>query len=69
MCIVNGWLDREEAKGPGDCAGTLLAGGDLWMLHAWVVPTFPNRLGHFAVFNPTLCPRDAGTPDILRCPT
>ena len=69
MCVVNGWLDREEAQGPNDCAGTILAGGDLWMLHAWVVPTFRNRLGHFAVFNPTFCPPAAGTPDDSRCPT
>ena len=62
------WVDREEATGPSDCAGTYLAGGDLWMLHAWVVRGYDNRDGRFATFNPKLCPPDAGTPDLLRCP-
>jgi hypothetical protein len=68
LCVVNGWLDREEASAPTDCAGSFLAGGDLWMLHAWVVAGYENRNGKFATFNPKLCPPDAGTPDILRCP-
>jgi hypothetical protein len=68
LCIVNGWVDREEASSAATCAGTYLAGGDLWMLHAWVVPKYPNRAGRFATFNPTLCPPIAGTPDDLRCP-
>jgi hypothetical protein len=68
LCIVNGWVDREEAGGPDRCAGTYLAGGDLWMLHAWVVPGFENRLGRFANVHPALCPTAAGTPDIARCP-
>ena len=38
LCIVNGWVDREMAATRGDCAGSFLAGADLWMLHAWVVP-------------------------------
>ena len=68
LCVVNGWVDRERVSGPDACAGTFLAGGDLWMLHAWVVPSFPDRLGKFATFNPVLCPPAAGTPDISRCP-
>lgn len=68
LCVVNGWVDREEAASPSRCGGTYLAGGDLWMLHAWVVPTFPNQLGKFATFNPLLCPPAVGTPDISRCP-
>jgi len=68
LCIVNGWVDRELATGPEACAGTYLAGSDLWMLHAWIVPGWTNRWGTFAVRNPTLCPPAAGTPDILRCP-
>ena len=68
LCVVNGWVDREEAASPQQCAGTFLAGGDLWMLHAWVVPTFPDKLGRFATFNPNLCPSAVGTPDISRCP-
>jgi hypothetical protein len=67
LCIVNGWVDREGAASVDACAGDLLAGSDLWMLHAWVVPTRPNRWGDFAVRNPSLCP-GRGTPDILRCP-
>ncbi len=68
LCVVNGWVDREEAASPAQCAGTFLAGGDLWMLHAWVVPTAPDKLGKFATFNPNLCPPMALTPDIARCP-
>ncbi|MFN8023600.1 MAG: hypothetical protein U0Q03_18875 [Acidimicrobiales bacterium] len=68
LCVVNGWVDREEAGGPDRCAGTYLAGGDLWMLHAWVVPGFENRLGRFANVHPALCPSRYGTPDIARCP-
>jgi hypothetical protein len=67
LCIVNGWVDREMAATPADCAGSFLAGSDLWMLHAWVVPGRPNRWGPFAVDNPALCPPAAGTPDIARC--
>jgi hypothetical protein len=67
LCIVNGWVDREMAATPADCAGSFLAGSDLWMLHAWVVPGRGNRWGPFAVDNPALCPPAAGTPDIARC--
>jgi hypothetical protein len=68
LCVVNGWVDREEAASPERCAGTFLAGGDLWMLHAWIAPAFPNELGRFATFNRLLCPPAAGTADISRCP-
>jgi hypothetical protein len=68
LCIVNGWVDRERSS-PPECAGQVLAGRDLWMLHAWVVPGWENRWGNFAIFNPALCPKPEGTPDILRCPT
>jgi hypothetical protein len=68
LCIVNGWIDREQVQSPAACAGDVLAGSDLWMLHAWVVPGWENRWGNFAVHNPALCPKPAGTPDILRCP-
>jgi|GEM_PF-3540261 len=68
LCVVNGWLDREESVGHEDCAGTLFQGGDLWMLHAWVVDRYKNRDGNFAVFNPFLCPSRIGTPDDLLCP-
>ncbi len=68
LCIVNGWVDREEATGPKECAGTYLGGRDLWMMHAWPVPAWKNRWGDFATLNPSLCPANAGTPDISRCP-
>ncbi len=68
LCVVNGWVDRERATGPEACAGTFLAGGDLWMLHAWPVHGYDNADGRFATFNPKLCPAMAGTPDIARCP-
>ncbi len=69
LCIVNGWVDREMAATAHDCAGSFLAGSDLWMLHAWVVPGHENTWGPFAVTNPTLCPRAVGTPDYLHCPS
>ena len=65
---MNGWVDREKAATPQDCAGEFLAGSDLWMLHAWVVPAAPNRWGPFATLNPALCPADYAVPDIARCP-
>lgn len=65
LCVVNGWVDREMADA---CAGVYLGGADLWMLHAWIVPGWQNRWGTFAVMNPLLCPRSAGTPEMLRCP-
>jgi len=69
LCIVNGWVDREEVITPSQCAGTYLGGSDLWMLHAWVVPGHEDRWGEFADTNPTLCPPAGGTPDLARCPT
>jgi hypothetical protein len=69
LCVVNGWVDREQVESPAACAGRVLSGSDLWMLHAWIVPGWENRWGDFAVHNPALCPKPAGTPDILRCPT
>lgn len=68
LCVDNGWVIREMAAGPEACVGTYIAGGDFWMLHAWVVPGWDNRLGRFGPFNSKLCPPDAGTPDIARCP-
>jgi hypothetical protein len=68
LCVVNGWVDREMAATRQDCAGDFLAGSDLWMLHAWVVPALPNRWGSFATLNPTLCPAAAAVPVIARCP-
>ncbi len=68
LCIVNGWADRERSTGPDACAGTYLAGGDLWMLHAWPVDGYENTDGRFATFNPKLCPSIFGTPDVARCP-
>jgi hypothetical protein len=68
LCIVNGWVDREMTASEDVCAGDVLAGGDLWMLHAWVVPGWPNRWGRFASLNPALCPAANATPDIGRCP-
>jgi hypothetical protein len=69
LCIVNGWVDREMSATSADCAGSFLAGADLWMLHAWVVPQYPNRWGDFAVLHPALCPSVHRAPDIARCPS
>ena len=68
LCIVNGWTLREEAGSAERCPGTYLAGGDLWMLHAWVVDGLENRLGDFANIHPALCPSRFGTPDVMQCP-
>ena len=68
LCVVNGWVDREMSGGPDACAGTILGGADLWMLHAWVVEGWENRWGDFAVMNPSLCPPVEGTPELARCP-
>jgi hypothetical protein len=68
LCIVNGWVDREQVTSADACAGDLLAGADLWMLHAWVVPGVANRWGDFAVRHPALCPAATAAPDIARCP-
>jgi len=69
LCIVNGWVDRERAATPVDCAGHFLAGSDLWMLHAWVVPAYDNPWGAFATLHPGLCPGPGeAVADIARCP-
>ncbi|MEO7370201.1 MAG: hypothetical protein ABIZ69_05015 [Ilumatobacteraceae bacterium] len=69
LCVDGGWVVREQAAGAEACSGTYIAGGDFWMLHAWVVPGWDNRKGEFAPFNPKLCPSNVGTPDVNRCPT
>ena len=66
LCVVNGWVEREEVASPSGCVGSWLAGDDLWMLHAWVVPGYRNRWGSFAQSNPTLCPTGA-VPDLASC--
>jgi hypothetical protein len=69
LCVaLSGWVVRERSRGTEDCSGSFIAGGDFWMLHAWVVPGWENRDGMFAPMNPSLCPPKAGTPDYLRCP-
>jgi hypothetical protein len=68
LCVDDGWVVREQTSGPDACGGTYIAGGDFWMLHAWVVPGWDNRKGDFAPFNPKLCPPVVGTPDVNRCP-
>jgi hypothetical protein len=69
LCVSDsGWVVREQTKRREDCRGTYIAGGDFWMLHAWVVPGYDNRKGRFAPFNPKLCPPVVGTPDVNRCP-
>ena len=69
LCVaLTGWVIRERSTGPDACAGSYIAGGDFWMLHAWVVPGWENRDGMFAPANPKLCPKDTA-PDFLRCET
>jgi len=67
LCVaLSGWVIRERSTGPDACDGSYIAGGDFWMLHAWIVPRWENRDGIFAPANPKLCPKDTG-PDFLRC--
>jgi hypothetical protein len=61
ICVRGGqMLDRLEPQGHetlGSCqaqGAEVLDGRDLWMLHAWVVPAWPNRSGVFAALNPKL---------------
>lgn len=69
LCVaLTGWVIRERSTGPDACEGSYIAGGDFWMLHAWIVPGWENRDGMFAPANPKLCPKDVG-PDFLRCET
>jgi hypothetical protein len=66
LCVVNGWVEREEVPSANACVGSWLAAGDLWMLHAWVVPDYANRWGRFAQANPMLCP-SGQVPDLASC--
>lgn len=69
LCVSDsGWVVREQTSSRDKCDGTYIAGGDFWMLHAWVVTGYENRKGLFAPFNPKLCPPIVGTPDMNRCP-
>jgi hypothetical protein len=67
LCVVNGWVEREDVERAADCPGTLLEGSNLWMLHAWVVPAYTNKWGQFALTNPTLCPARTKVPDMASC--
>ena len=50
LCLVRGALvDRIQCRG----SGHILDGRDLWMLHAWVVPEWPNPWGTFVPLNPS----------------
>ena len=67
LCVaLSGWVIRERSAGPDECDGSFIAGGDFWMLHAWIVPGWENRDGTFAPANRKLCPKEIG-PDFLRC--
>jgi hypothetical protein len=67
LCVVNGWVEREDVPTAAECPGTLLEGSNLWMLHAWVVPAYKNRWGQFALTNPALCPARTKVPDMASC--
>ena len=67
LCFAQtGLLEREDVNDPTTCNGVYLNGGDIWMLHAWVVPGAANVWGVFAPLNPQLCSRNVA--DIARCP-
>lgn len=67
LCFVNGWLRSENQLDRTECAGDWINGSDLWMLHAWVVPDFPNADGIFADVNMAICPRRTSVPDVMSC--
>jgi hypothetical protein len=67
LCFdTRGVVQTEGVATAKQCDGTWLNGGDLWMLHAWVAPGYPNAWGTFAPMNPSLCRKNV--PDVLRCP-
>jgi hypothetical protein len=60
MCFVDGMLARDGVPSANECDGTWLNGADLWMLHVWIVPGYPNDAGMFAEKNDALCPARVG---------
>ena len=67
MCFdAHGMLQQEDVRTAAHCNGLWMNGSDMWMLHAWIVPGFPNDWGVFAALNPVLCNRKVA--DIERCP-
>jgi hypothetical protein len=60
MCFVDGMLASDGVRSANECDGTWLNGRDLWMLHVWVVPGYPNDDGVFAETNDALCPARVG---------
>jgi len=67
LCFQRGWLLRERVPSAAECPGTWLHGGDLWMLHAWVVPDVASPDGRFAPRNTRLCPRPGSVADAVSC--
>ena len=67
LCIVHGALVAEGVTDRAQCdggRGSLIPGRNVWMLHVWVVPEYPNSLGLYAPLNPALCSATAPcTPD------
>lgn len=59
VCFKNGWI-KDENLLRSECDGDWVNGGDLWMLHAWVVPGLDNEYGQFHNVNPFLCERVCG---------
>jgi hypothetical protein len=66
LCFVGGVLDEENVPDAAHCAGVWLNGGDLWMLHVWLLPGYENPAGLFAPRNTDLCPARVG-PEIDWC--
>src|SRR5262245_51596680 len=66
LCFIDAVMTRESVANPSDCEGDWIDGGDLWMLHVWVVPGYENADGVFAPTNPKLCPPRVG-PDAAWC--
>jgi hypothetical protein len=66
LCFFDAIMVRENVRSSADCDGDWIDGGDLWMLHAWVVPGYENREGVFAPLNHKLCPPRNGV-DAARC--
>jgi len=57
LCFEDGWAKTENNPDPASCDGDWINGGNIWMLHAWIVPGMENTLGVFHNVNPRLCER------------
>ena len=60
LCFIDAILFAEGVPDPASCEGLWIGGEDLWMLHAWVAPSYENLDGVFSPRNTKLCPARSG---------